>query len=83
MNRRTKSLLWWEDIRKKGMLRYFLVNGMLMACPLYFVFTVLLNVLFSDPEPVLHTIIDALVFGVIFSIASWIMMESRYKRMTK
>ncbi|MCA0972417.1 hypothetical protein LCM20_17620 [Halobacillus litoralis] len=80
MKKHEKSLYRWKKMREKGKWRYIAINGLLLAGSFFFFFTILLNQLFSNPEPISTILIRAITFGTAYGIVTWVIWENRYKK---
>ncbi|MBA2176588.1 hypothetical protein H0266_17000 [Halobacillus locisalis] len=80
MFNRKKQLLQWEDIRKKGKWRFFLVYGVLLMMPIYLGVNLLYNAVTGTEERLRVEIINAIIFGIIYSGLMWWLMERRYQK---
>ncbi|KGX85926.1 hypothetical protein [Pontibacillus marinus] len=80
MFNREKQLLKWGETRKMGKWKYVFLYGVFMGGTFYFIFSILLNTIFNTYYSLLVLLIEAVPFGIILGIATWIMSERKYKK---
>ncbi|KGP72861.1 hypothetical protein [Pontibacillus yanchengensis] len=78
-----RHLRQWEKIRKKGVVNYFFLYGIVLGSAGYFIITYILDVLFNNNFPVIPTLISAITFGSVYGGLSWIISEKKYKNYWK
>ena len=80
-----KEFSAWSETRKKGKLKFTLVNGLLAwGVPMFIIMTFVANDAFDDSGIILsYVLINAVAWtvgGLLFGIATWFYSERKYRK---
>ncbi|MRH43835.1 hypothetical protein GH741_14425 [Aquibacillus halophilus] len=76
---REKQMIKWEKTREFGKWKYILVSGVFGGV-VYFIISILLDIMFSRPFNFYEHIITGIIFGFVYGLVSWMLSERNYKK---